>query len=71
MFTVNEKKILMSVLHISNLFITEHFINSADLMTDIKTLQINILQYNKMYNIYNTLLSEYHDFTDIFQAAET
>ena len=71
MFTVSEKKVLMSVLHLSNLFITEHFIRSADLMTDMKTLQINFLHYNKMYNVYNILSPEYHDFTDIFQAAET
>ena len=71
MFTVSEKKVLMSVLHLSNLFITEHFIESVDLVTDIKTLQINFLHYNKMYNIYNILPPEYYNFADIFQAAET
>ena len=61
---------LKSVLHMNNLTITEHFIGSADLMTDMK-IKINLLQYNKEYNnVYDILSSEYHDFTDIFQAAE-
>ncbi|KAI4124868.1 MAG: hypothetical protein LQ347_005570 [Umbilicaria vellea] len=31
-------------------------------------MQMNSLQYNKKNDdVYNTLLSEYHDFTDIFQ----
>ena len=35
------------------------------------TLQMNSLQYNKEYNnVYNNLPPEYHDFADIFQAAE-
>ena len=34
-------------------------------------MQINLLHYdNKYNNIYNILLPEYHDFTDIFKAAE-
>ena len=60
----------MSVLHLSDLSITEHFIGLTDLVTDIEALQINSLHYNKMYNVYNILLLKYHDFTDIFQAAE-
>ena len=54
----------------NNLFITEHFIKSADLITDLK-IRLSLLQYNKEYNnVYDILLSEYHDFTDIFQTAE-
>ena len=71
MFTVSEKNALMSVLHLSNLFITEHFIGPVDLVADMKALQINSLHYDKMYNVYNILPPEYHDFTDVFQAAET
>ena len=71
MFTVSEKKALMSVLYLSNLFITEHFIESVNLIADMKTLQINFLHYDKTYNVYNILPPKYHDFTDIFQAAET
>ena len=71
MFTVSEKKALMSVLHLSNLFITEHFIGPADLVANMKTLQINFLHYNKTHNVYNILSLKYYDFTDIFQAAET
>ena len=34
-------------------------------------MQINLLHYdNKYNNVYNILLPEYHDFTDIFKAAE-
>ena len=71
MFTISEKKALTSVLHLSNLFIMKHFIGPADLVADMKALQINSLHYNKMYNVYNILPPEYHDFADIFQAAET
>ena len=54
----------------NNLFITEHFIESADLVTDIK-IRLSLLQYNKEYNnVYDILSSEYHDFTDIFQMTE-
>ena len=54
----------------NNLTITEHFIESVNLMTDME-IKINSLQYNKEYNnVYNILSSEYHDFTDIFQTAE-
>ena len=73
MFTVSEKKMLKSILHISNLTITEHFIESADLVTDIKEyiMQMNLLHYDNKYdNVYNILLSEYYNFTDIFKAAE-
>ena len=65
-FTVSKRKALKNVLHINNLFITEHFIESVNLMTDMK-IKINLLQHNKEYNnVYNILLSEYHEFTDIF-----
>ena len=73
MFTVSEKKALKSVLHMSNLTITEHFIELTDLIVNIKEyiIQINLLHYdNKYNNVYDILLSEYHDFTDIFKAAE-
>ena len=73
MFTVSEKKALKSVLHMSNLTITEHFIELTDLVADIKEyiMQINLLHYdNKYNNVYDILLSEYHDFADIFKAAE-
>ena len=54
----------------NNLFITEHFIESVNLMTDMK-IRLSSLQYNKEYdNVYNILLSEYHDFADIFQVTE-
>ena len=54
----------------NNLFITEHFIESADLMTDMK-IRLSSLQYNKEYNnVYDILSPEYHDFTDIFQMTE-
>ena len=54
----------------NNLFITEHFIELTDLMTDMK-IRLSSLQYDKEYNnIYNILPSEYHNFADIFQAAE-
>ena len=54
----------------NNLFITEHFIESADLMTDMK-IRLSSLQYNKEYNnVYNILSLKYHDFADIFQTAE-
>ena len=57
----------------SNLTITEHYIESADLMINIKEyiMQINLLHYDNKYdNVYNILLSEYHNFADIFKAAE-
>ena len=64
---------LKSVLQMNNLFITDYFIGLSDLVINMKkyTLQINSLQYNKEYNnVYNNLPPEYHDFADIFQAAE-
>ena len=73
MFTVSEKKVLKSVLHMNNLTITEHFIGSADLIADMKEyiMHINSLQYNNKYNnVYNILPSEYHEFADIFKATE-
>ena len=57
----------------NNLFITDHFIELSDLVINMEkyTLYMNLLQYNKGYNnVYNNLPPEYHDFTDIFQAAE-
>ena len=69
-FTVSEQKMLKNILHINNLFITEHFIELINLMTDMK-IKLSLLQYNKeYYNVYNILLSEYYDFTDIFQMTE-
>ena len=69
-FTVSERKVLKNILHINNLFITEHFIESADLMINIK-IRLSSLQYNKEYNnVYNILSPKYHDFTDIFQMTE-
>ena len=69
-FTVSERKVLKNILHMNNLFITKHFIGSADLMTDMK-IKLSLLQYNKEYdNVYNILSSEYHDFADIFQMTE-
>ena len=72
-FTASERKMLKSVLQMNNLFITDHFIELLNLVTDMEkyTLQINLLQYNKGYNnVYNNLPPEYHNFTDIFQVAE-
>ena len=57
----------------SNLTITEYFIELTDLIADIKEyiMQINLLHYdNKYNNVYNILLPEYYNFTDIFKAAE-
>ena len=69
-FTVSERKTLKNVLHMNTLFITEHFIELINLVTDIE-IKINLLWYNKEYNnVYNILSSEYHDFADIFQTAE-
>ena len=69
-FTVSEQKVLKNVLYINNLFITEHFIELTDLMTDMK-IRLSLLQYNKEYNnVYNILSLKYHDFIDIFQMTE-
>ena len=69
-FTVSERKMLKNILHMNNLFITEHFIESVNLIINMK-IKINSLQYNKGYdNVYDILSSEYHDFTDIFQMTE-
>ena len=57
----------------NNLTITDHFIELLNLVVNMKkyTLQMNLLQHDKEYNnIYNNLPPEYHNFTDIFQAAE-
>ena len=57
----------------NNLIITDHFIGLSDLVVNMEkyTLQMNSLQYDKGYNnVYNDLPPEYHDFADIFQAAE-
>ena len=72
-FTANEKKALKGVLHINNLAITEHFIELTDLIADMEeyTMHMNSLQYNNKYdNVYSILPSEYHEFADIFKAAE-
>ena len=54
----------------NNLFITEHFIELINLMINMK-IKLSSLQYNKEYdNVYNILSLKYHDFADIFQAAE-
>ena len=54
----------------NNLFITEHFIEPVNLVTNME-IKINSLQYNKEYdNVYNILSLKYYDFTDIFQTAE-
>ena len=54
----------------NNLFITEHFIESVNLMTDMK-IKINSLQYDKRCNnVYNILSLKYYDFADIFQMTE-
>ena len=57
----------------NNLIITDHFIGPSDLVINMEkyTLQMNSLQYDKGYNnVYDNLPPEYHNFTDIFQAAE-
>ena len=57
----------------NNLTITDHFIEPLNLVVNMEkyTLQTNLLQYNKRYNnVYNNLPPEYHNFADIFQAAE-
>ena len=57
----------------NNLIITDHFIGLLNLVADMKKyiLQMNSLQYDKGYNnVYNNLPPEYHNFADIFQAAE-
>ena len=54
----------------NNLFITEHFIGSVNLMTDME-IKLSLLQYNKEYdNVYDILSPEYHNFADIFQVTE-
>ncbi|SLM37413.1 retrotransposon nucleocapsid protein [Lasallia pustulata] len=57
----------------SNLSITDHFIGPADLVTDMENyaVHMNSLCYDKKDdNVYNALPPEYHDFADIFQAAD-
>ena len=57
----------------NNLTIMDHFIGPSDLVVNMEkyTLQMNLLQYDKEYNnVYNNLPPEYHNFADIFQAAE-
>ena len=69
-FTVSKRKALKNVLHMNNLFITKHFIESVNLMINMK-IRLSSLQYNKEYdNVYNILSLKYYDFTDIFQTAE-
>ena len=65
-FTVSERKTLKNILHINNIFITKHFIELTDLMTDME-IRLSSLQYNKEYNnVYDILSFKYHDFIDIF-----
>ncbi|SLM34929.1 retrotransposable element tf2 155 kda protein type 1 [Lasallia pustulata] len=57
----------------SNLSITDHFIGLADLVTDMENyaVHMNSLCYDKKdNNVYDALPPKYHDFADIFQAAE-
>ncbi|SLM33603.1 gag polymerase env [Lasallia pustulata] len=57
----------------SNLSITDHFIGPADLVTDMENyaVHMNSLCYDKKDdNVYDALPPKYHDFADIFQAAE-
>ena len=73
MFTPSERKALKGVVNMSNLSITDHFIGPADLVTNMENyaVHINSLCYNKKDdNVYNVLPPKYHDFADIFQAAE-
>ncbi|SLM33511.1 retrotransposon nucleocapsid protein, partial [Lasallia pustulata] len=73
MFTPSERKALKGVVNMSNLSITDHFIGPADLVTDMENyaVHMNSLCYNKKDdNVYDALPPEYHDFADIFQAAE-
>ena len=69
-FTVSERKMLKNILYMNTLFIMKHFIESADLVINIK-IKLSSLQYDKEYNnIYNILSFKYHDFADIFQMTE-
>ena len=55
------------------LTIMDHFIGPADLVPNMENyaVHINSLCYDKKDdNVYDVLPPEYHDFTDIFQAAE-
>ena len=72
MFLASEKKALKGVLHMSNLTITDNFIGPADLVANMEeyAVKMNSLQYDKYNDVYNILPPEYHDFADIFQAAE-
>ena len=72
MFLASKKKALKGVLHMSNLTITDNFIGPADLVADMEeyAVKMNSLQYDKYDEVYDILPPEYHDFADIFQAAE-
>ncbi|SLM37484.1 prolyl oligopeptidase [Lasallia pustulata] len=73
MFTPSERKALKGVVNMSNLSITDHFIGPADLVTNMENyaVHMNSLCYDKKDdNVYNALPPKYHDFADIFQAAE-
>ena len=73
MFTPSKRKVLKGVINMSNLSITEHFIGPADLVTDMENyaVHMNSLCYDKKDdNVYDALPPKYHDFADIFQAAE-
>ena len=45
-FTVSERKALKNVLHMNIFFITEHFIESVNLVINMK-IRLSLLQYNK------------------------
>ncbi|SLM35846.1 gag polymerase env [Lasallia pustulata] len=73
MFTSSKRKALKGVVNMSNLSITDHFIGPADLVTDMENyaVHMNSLCYDKKNdNVYDALPPKYHDFADIFQAAE-
>ena len=73
MFTPSERKALKGVVNMSNLSITDHFIGPADLVTNMENyaVHMNSLYYDKKNDtVYNALPPKYHDFGDIFQAAE-
>ena len=73
MFTPSERKALKGVVNMSNLSITDHFIGPVDLVTDMENyaVHMNSLCYDKKDdNVYDALPPKYHDFVDIFQAAE-
>ena len=68
-----QEKWLKVVVNMSNLSITEYFIDLADLVTNMENyaVHMNSLYYDKKdNNVYDALPPKYHDFADIFQAAD-